>query len=308
MKISELKRNLEAIKTTSADNILIYSRISEDDESFKFLSYSSGFDILEFLTNKGVSTVDTGKVLKKSLSEDEMINLRETGFALGLNGVFCVVTQKALIQMCALLGLRGITLAKPSNNRDLLIANNLKQKLYFVYSQGEHPTILGVSTKKYIPNNYFEDVNITLSNYFGYAAFNEFNTKDGIAIWYRYHTKNGITPIIVVRDRVSGPHSYEMEILYDVAGYLITLESYTTTDYKPILHNIIEDYPKYTSLLGHINDYLSLDLNPLKAYSEFLYQKAMDSTLLTLQELISFCKNHNVPSETISQIIKYAVI
>ena len=310
MEISKLKTMLTNIKVAATDDIIVYSRVSEDEESITFMSILTGFDIFSFLTGKSHNDISVGKVLKNTLSDYELECIKETGFALGLKGTFCVVSKKALIELCAILGLRGIILQKPSNERDIYIASALKEKMSFVYAQSNHPIILGVSTNPYTATTYFEAVNKTLNQLFGKEAFSSIDIKDGIAIEYRYRTKNGITPIIMVRDRINGTHRFELSIWYEIDSIKCEMWSISTggNDIKSLLNELILEWPRYTKAVDVFKGPQSFDLLPLKEHSEFAYNKAMELGLLTIADVITFAKKHNIQSEIISNILKSVIL
>ena len=310
MEISKLKMMLSNIKVATTDDIIVYSRVSEDEESITFMSILTGFDIFSFLTGKSHNDISVGKVLKNTLSDYEVECIKETGFALSLAGTFCVVSKKALIELCAMLGLRGIILQKPSNERDMYIASALKEKMSFVYSQSNHPIILGISTTKYTGTTYFETVNKTLNQLFGKEAFSSIDVKDGIAIEYRYRTKNGITPIIMVRDRIAGPHRFELSIWYeiDAVKHNMWVISCAGENIQTLIDELIIEWPRYVKALDLFKNPQSFDLLPLKDNSEFAYNKAMELGLLTIADVITFAKKHNIQSEIISNILKSVIL
>lgn len=303
MRMSELQNKLAPIKIAKTNEVIVYSKIAEDKNSYTFLSFSTGFDILEYLTNKGCSTASTGKVLKNTLSDNEKQMIKETGFALGLNGVFCTVSIKALLELCVLLGLRGTAMSHPNTNRDLLIASLLGRQLHFVYYQGEHPEIIGISGTEYIPNNWFEMVNAQLLLIFGEAVSSQINCTEHISINYRYQSSNKITPIVTVRDRISGTQKYEIAFGYEISNVYIPTYCISGTDTNAVWNEAMRELPEQMKRTSVLDKYIIPEYSSIKEYSEFLYSEISKMEIITLPEFVEFAKKHNIPAETVSKVI-----
>lgn len=306
MKVSELKNLLNTIHVATTDQILVYSKVLEDAESFTFISFSAGFDIFNYLADRDIYEVSSGKVLKSSLTDIEIKNLQETGLGLALNGTFCTITPKALIELCVLLGIRGFIVSKPSSTRDSFIASLIKGSMHFVYTQGEHPMIVGISNKKYNPDTFFKTMNDNLEALCGQEAFSSLSFENGIEINYRYPSINGVIPIIILRDKVHGSCKYEIDIKYDINGFKVPMYHLSGASIAEFCKFLFEKYSLVINNITNFFKHVSFDFEMIKHENPEQFEKIQEANITTVPELIKFAKEHYLHNEIVAQLIKSA--